>query len=341
MSNGRADVIESDNESNASAGTFGNGERSGGPFRIYAKNFFLTYSQSNLDRTDVELYFDGLESNPGWCAAQEQHQDGGRHWHILLQYVRRRNVREPRYFDILGEHPRIEACRDFRASYEYLTNEDKEGRLEFFTSAHFRAPPARRGSSKWPDVLNAETQTEFFERVRQFFPRDYCLSLQRLEYTAAKLYPTIEEYESEYTFLDDHLPQELIDWRDNGRITGSRPQSLILCGPSRTGKTEWARSLGRHTYWYGQINIDTWLDEMEYLVLDDFNPDITKFMPLWKGFFGAQRELNLTQKYRGISKKKYGKPCIFLCNQIPILSESDQMWLDSNAVTVMIFDPLF
>jgi hypothetical protein len=351
MSNASALIIESDNQSNASSGTFGGNQRHGlssdrtnviRPFRIYAKNFFLTYSQSKLDRTDIELFFDGLDGNPGFYAAQEQHKDGGLHWHVILQYVRRRSIRDPRYYDILGEHPRIESCRDLRASYEYLTDESKEGRIDFLASDNFRAPPARTAKrSKWSDVLDSDNMDDFLQAVRTFFPRDYCLNLQRLEYTAAKLYPILEQYEPEFVFSDYHLPQELIDWRDNGRLAGPRPQSLILCGPSRCGKTEWARSLGRHTYWYGQINIDTWVDEMEYLVLDDFSPDITKYLPLWKGFFGAQRELNLTQKYRGIVKKKFGKPCIFLCNSLPILSDADQVWMDANALTVRIYDPLF
>lgn len=317
-----------------------NGRR-GRAFRIVAKRFFLTYPRCDAGEAELTEFLNGLDGNPVWYAASEQHGDGGQHWHVLLQYQQRHHCGDERAYDYRGFHPNIQAVRSFQAAWNYLSDPDKVGRISTISHPNFRSPDSGASRSKWSDVIESSSADEFFDKVKSVAPRDYCLNLQRLEYTAAKLFPAKIEYESEFVFNDLHLPQDLIQWRDVARFDGTRPMSLILCGPSRTGKTEWARSLGPHTYWYGQINIDTWNDDMEYLILDDFSADITKFLPLWKGLFGAQRELNLTQKYRGISRKKYGKPCIFLCNQLPILSDADQVWMDANALTVRIYDPLF
>ncbi|ORX47108.1 hypothetical protein BCR36DRAFT_371905 [Piromyces finnis] len=87
-------------------------------------------------------------------------------------------------------------------------------------------------------------------------------------------------------------------WLENLHRFGEwpRPNSLILVGPSRSGKTEWARSLGQHMYFNNLLNLDDWDESADYIVLDDFSSDITKFLPSLKCFFGGQKEFTLTDK---------------------------------------------
>jgi len=123
------------------------------------------------------------------------------------------------------------------------------------------------------------------------------------------MYPeeTKEDYVSNYFASDFILPEQLTMWkfRFNGWIDSMhagewcRPNSLILIGPSRCGKTEWARSLGKHMYFNNLLNLDDWDESADYIILDDFSPDITKFLPSWKCFFGGQKQFTLTDKYRG------------------------------------------
>ena len=80
---------------------------------------------------------------------------------------------------------------------------------------------------------------------------------------------------------------------------------MILCGPSRTGKTEWARSLGRHMYFNGQFNLDDWDDDAQYIILDEMN---IKYVPNSKAWFGAQRQFVLTEKFRKKRTVKWGNP---------------------------------
>ena len=57
------------------------------------------------------------------------------------------------------------------------------------------------------------------------------------------------------------LPQELQEWLATSFNAGAGRfgcKSLVMYGGSRIGKTEWARSLGRHTYWQGVIDPKRW-----------------------------------------------------------------------------------
>lgn len=332
-------------------------------FRIDTRHLELTYARCSATVEDVKEFLDSSVLNSpqchSWFAAREYHQDGTPHYHILVKFNKRRTFRDEREFDFLGHHPRIGAVRDVHNYFRYLSNPEKPSRDQTFASAdwldpiplHDRGGTVRTGSRRgdgesengigWGDIVKAPSQDEYFSLIRARFPRDYALSLQRLEYTATRLFPSKSAYVPEYERGTFNVPPELNEWADTTRFDRYRPKSLVLCGPSRIGKTEWARSLGRHTYWYGQPNIDTWDDGAEYLIMDDFSPDIAKYMPMWKGFFGAQKELNITQKYRGIYTKKYGKPLLWLCNSIPIMTDAMREWMNENAIIVFIYDKMY
>lgn len=85
-----------------------------------------------------------------------------------------------------------------------------------------------------------------------------------------------------------------------------------MVGPTRLGKTEWARSLGRHIYMCGLFNLSVWDNDAEYLVIDDIS---FEFMGgSRKSLWGSQKELTLTDKFARKRSVKWGKPMIFLCN---------------------------
>lgn len=333
-------------------------------FRIDARHLELTYSRCNATVEDFTEFLNTsiLKKTQchSWFAAREYHQDGTPHYHVLVKFNKRQSFRDPRAFDHAGYHPRIRSVRDVHAYFRYITDPSKPSRDTTFSSADWMDPIARANTGgrrrtgngpdndgldgegvSWRDIVDAETKVEYFELVRKYKPYDYALNLARLEFSASRLFNRKPVYVPEFKYTDFNVPEELAEWATVHRHEPHRPKSLILCGPTRTGKTEWARSIGRHTYWYGQCNIDTWDDAMEYLIMDDFGVEVTKYLPLWKGYFGAQKELNVTQKYRGVYPKSYGKPLLWLCNQLPIFSPSEQDWVDSNCITVIIRSALF
>lgn len=113
-----------------------------------------------------------------------------------------------------------------------------------------------------------------------------------------------------------------------------RPKSLIVWGPSRMGKTEWARSLGRHTYFQGMFNLDVLDEDADYVVMDDIPP---KYFGSYKQWMGGQRDFNVTDKYRKKKQVAGGWPCIILMNTDPReVAEWDQAWVAKNAVFVYL-----
>jgi hypothetical protein len=178
-------------------------------------------------------------------------------------------------------------------------------------------------------------------QVKARYPRDYVLSLSRIEYTASKLFPDIvNPFESQYNPDDFILPPRAQDWLDQ-RLGNDRPQSLILVGPTRTGKTEWARSLGRHIYFNSVFNLDKWDPAAEYAIFDDCE---WQYIPSKKGWFGAQREFDCTDKYRHKRTLIWGKPSIFLCNSDSydrLRSAPEYTWLRGNSIEIVLINPLY
>lgn len=106
--------------------------------------------------------------------------------------------------------------------------------------------------------------------------------------------------------------------------------SLAIIGPTRTGKTCWARSLGPHVYWNGQTKFDhSAFGTSSYLVADDIEWEYFKCK---KQLLGGQREFQCTEKYTRILKVKFGKPVIYLCNTDPRnnMSEHEEQYFSEN-----------
>jgi len=60
----------------------------------------------------------------------------------------------------------------------------------------------------------------------------------------------------------------------------------MLVGPTKLGKTDWARSLpGTHMYMQTYFNIELWNPDADYLILDDIN--FVKFPECRKAIWGG------------------------------------------------------
>jgi len=97
-----------------------------------------------------------------------------------------------------------------------------------------------------------------------------------------------------------------------------RPRSLVLCGASRLGKTQFARSLGDHAYIANIWDLSAFdgkpstFWQYGYVIFDDIDWDSLKSSA--KSWFGAQTDFSVSDKYRRKRRLPGGLPCIFLCN---------------------------
>lgn len=115
----------------------------------------------------------------------------------------------------------------------------------------------------------------------------------------------------------------------------------MVYGPSRLGKTIWARSLGNHAYFGGLFSLDESIDDVAYAVFDDMQGGI-EFFHAYKFWLGHQRQFYATDKYKRKKLITWGKPAIWLANTDPREDRgADVGWLEANCIFVYVDTPLF
>lgn len=115
----------------------------------------------------------------------------------------------------------------------------------------------------------------------------------------------------------------------------------MVYGPTRCGKTLWARSLGRHAYFGGLFSLDESLDDVQYAVFDDMQGGL-EFFHSYKFWLGCQNQFYATDKYRGKKLVHWGRPSIYLSNDDPRQNKgADYEWLMGNCDFVYIDEPIF
>jgi len=85
------------------------------------------------------------------------------------------------------------------------------------------------------------------------------------------------------------------------------------------------------------FNLDDWNANAQYMILDDME---FEFIPARKPLFFAQKDFVLTDKYRKKKTVKFGKPVIYLCNNVPDWDKYRDPYLD-NVIIVQIHDKLY
>ena len=96
------------------------------PYRLQAKNLFLTYPKCPLQPSvALKLIDDLLKPNVDYAmCVQEEHQDGSLHLHFVVALKKKLRTSNPRFADLTVPegtyHGSYESCRGIRASVEYL-----------------------------------------------------------------------------------------------------------------------------------------------------------------------------------------------------------------------------
>lgn len=121
------------------------------------------------------------------------------------------------------------------------------------------------------------------------------------------------------------------------RKAGKRFKCLIIVGQSLLGKTNWARSLGRHSYFNNMFSLSEYDPDCEYAVFDDISGGLGKFP--YKQWLGGQHRIGISDKYHKNFHDTWARPCIYLSNSDPFLQSPkgvDLQWLAANSVTVKL-----
>ncbi|QZA75483.1 replication associated protein [Utkilio virus] len=345
-------------------------------FRLSVKNLFLTYSQCSLTKEFLLEFFLSLEfQHPLQFIriAQEHHQDGNPHIHCILQFQKKCQFTNSRFFDVQNPqssqsyHPNMESIRSLQHAMDYM---EKEGNFLDWGQMEKSGTHVKGGYSQMNAVyeraLSSSTAQECLTILKEEAPRDYLLYYDRLISNANRIYQrSTNVYSSPYPRESWNIPDSLMDWMketfqmENDHLkypvqlkANRRPKSIILEGPSRTGKTEWARSLGFHNYLSGHLdfNPNVYSNNAVYNVIDDITPSYLK-LKHWKELLGCQRDWQSNCKYGKPVLVKGGIPSIVLCNEgepysyVDFLNISENLsikqWTDCNVYYVNIINKMY
>nr|AIY33586.1 replication-associated protein [Maize streak virus] len=309
-------------------------------FSHRSPNTFLTYPQCPEQPEIISQRIWELCSH--WTplyiiCAREAHRDGNMHLHALIQTGKPVRTTDSRFFDIDGFHPNIQSAISPNKVKDYITKEP----LALFERGtfiprkkSFLGDSSKGNSDKKPSkdeimrdiISHATSKQEYLSMVQKSLPYDWSTKLQYFEYSANKLFPDIQE-----EFINPHPNSEpdllcnesIKDWLQPNIYqqadNGTRKRSLYIVGPTRTGKSTWARSLGRHNYWQNNVDWSSYNEDTIYNIVDDIP---FKYCPCWKQLVGCQKEFVVNPKY-GKKKKVQmkSKPTIILAN-------SDEDWMN-------------
>jgi Geminivirus rep protein central domain/Geminivirus Rep catalytic domain len=314
-------------------------------FSLTVTRVLLTYSDvCGADVDDeyiewmLESFFDAAQHATRFRLALERHTEGNYHVHLYLHYTPPLRITQASYFDIGDCHPNIApvGCskHDHVDVLRYLA---KDGSYwgDLNESHHFSPDQV------YLEAMMAESRDSAFDLIRTHRPRDLFMSHSNVMRGLDHFHPRPHrvDYVSRYTEFVN-VPHVLRDFvghmGDDGRKMG-----LVLFGPSRMGKTAWSRSLGRHNYFKGRFDAHTFDDTVQYHVFDDVDKFSLFRFKLW---FGGD-DFTIDAKYCKDVRVSGGKPCIFVCNQLPRPRDVGDGgafdWWIRNTVRVYVCNPLY
>nr|UYX56377.1 replication associated protein [Cotton leaf curl Alabad virus]UYX56383.1 replication associated protein [Cotton leaf curl Alabad virus]UYX56395.1 replication associated protein [Cotton leaf curl Alabad virus]WIA66093.1 Replication associated Protein [Cotton leaf curl Alabad virus] len=335
-------------------------------FCINAKNIFLTFPKCPIPKEQMLDILSNISCPSDKLfirVAQEKHQDGSLHIHALIQFKGKAKFRNPRHFDVTHPHTSTQFHPNFqgaKSSSDVKSYIEKDGDYIDWGTFQIDGRSARGGQQTANDAaaeaLNAGSKEAAMAIIREKLPEKFIFQYHNLNSNLDRIFtPPLEVYVSPFLSSSfNQVPEELEEWVSDNVMDAAarplRPQSIVIEGDSRTGKTMWARSLGPHNYLCGHLDLSpkVYSNDAWYNVIDDVDPH---FLKHFKEFMGAQRDWQSNTKYGKPVQIKGGIPTIFLCNPGPNSSYKEYLdeeknqalknWAVKNAVFITLEEPLY
>lgn len=210
---------------------------------------------------------------------------------------------------------------------------------------------ASKKRSAYTDAFEAKNVQEAMSIVREAHPRDAALYGDRIEKNIAKVIKAREpkrvrrEFQAFNVESFIHVPLAMSFWvRDNIGVEKRRYEMLVVEGPTRMGKTEWARSLGPHVYWKGETNLRKIVEdegEAQFLVIDDIPWEKIEKMGIDKTLCLGSGQCEAFDRYMPKCSITWYLPCIYLCNDLGRWPFTGTEYWKENCVHVKITCKLY
>lgn len=196
----------------------------------------------------------------------------------------------------------------------------------------------RKTASAWSLVHEATSYDDACSILEIGSPRDWFIQGESIRSNLKRKFTeAFPSYDSKYT--DFNVPKELTDWINSWEE--ERTKCLFLIGPSRYGKTTWARSIIQpHTYWKMQIDLTTYNPESKLVIFDDVDWKLLSYSA--KGWLTQAGEFTATDKYHRKKIIHATFPAIYITNEWPVWSSpQEQEYWKVNGEFVEISNKLF
>ncbi|XP_039138831.1 uncharacterized protein LOC120276171 [Dioscorea cayenensis subsp. rotundata] len=190
-------------------------------------------------------------------------------------------------------HPNIQTARSSSDVKAYV---EKEGDFTNWGEFQIDGRSSRNGplnlAKVYAEALNTSSVADSLQIIKEKDPKSFFLQYHNLKANAECIFARpISVFQSKQDYSSFVVDTCIAQWlEDNFFVNGAsrpkgnnkyilrtvidRPMSLILEGPSRTGKTAWARSLGRYNYICGHMdfNANNFKNDVMYNLIDDVAP---------------------------------------------------------------------
>ena len=326
---------------------------------------FVTYTHSQVTdpqefhrllRASLEAHLP-LVGQLKLFGSKELHEDGTPHYHVVLRFSPRVHWRGARekftvWLDKDGDRvpdtrsifirkkPEREPPASFLNSVQsYVVKEAKEPDtfgewIEPITSAQAERVEMYRKIIKTPSRAEAKALFE------QHFPRECLFNRGSVDAVLrGKVSEPVRVHEPKFVVSTWKARPQMSKWqkRNFPVRSGGRPTCLVIVGPSRCGKTEWAMSFGRPASMTGGWNVDELTrPDATHLVLNDI---VLKDFPNKRDLAVCQESITATGKWREQKTLPFGLPVIWTCTRDNSLEKDKQFWAymkESGATIVKI-----
>lgn len=217
------------------------------PRRLQAKAFFLTYSQSGLERDALIRWINNQHAQRA-ILGMEHHADGNTHWHMLIEYERNKEIRNQRFFDRMNscdvaEHPNIKVWKRSEGStydqwlYNHWKYCAKEDPTPYIVGEAPTMKEKRKREAKFQKAMQL-ARTEGVNSAMTYLEENcafevvtkYDMIIRAL--TAIRNKSARPRAPARALCSFDRAPLIIDGWR-----------ALYINGPTGCGKTAWARAL--------------------------------------------------------------------------------------------------
>lgn len=291
-------------------------------YRYCAKTFYFTYPK--CDTSPEEALGKLQEMGINWAVVgQEQHQDGTNHLHMCGNWQKKRNIRDPHFFDsICGQHGNYQSMKNKRGCIEYCTKDGKyvQHGIDVKKFIEKSKPKEKIGDH----VVKLIEEGAKRQDIRKAYPGYYLIHRNNVQSLIAEIEqdnqeaptsfdcPEADESLEGWKLVENWLFENILKAREH-----KKPQ-LWLYGPPGAGKSHMLSELRKRLRVY-DLSPDKWDDEYDddnydIIVGDEYKGQKTL---TYLNRISEGTHMPLLRRCRAPYMKKDNKPLI-ICSNLPI-----------------------